>query len=260
MGHIFIFEDSPYSPGSMLLSENIEGIRFIFSGGADNMLDDIVRICNSDINDIVYAFADTVPDNRITMDKYSIMVQTVTLYEKRNVFVIPILCMEYFIIKMLSLYYDFKVSKDKESMYLSYIINEDFKYPVPGGKTLEKCYKDILNSNIRNCMINNVSGGNGKFYRINCKDCNRVNCRLKVSENESLISKALCLYTRFPIFEITSKEQEIMIRHICSDLKETGIKDTLLEIRKYYSSIFNVLHIGGDVVLSGILEVLSYTV
>ncbi len=257
MGYIFIFEDDSFSPSSMLLSENIEGVKFIFSGGIDHMIDDISDLCSSNSNDIVYAFVDTVPDNRITIDKYSAIVQIVVSCGRSNIFVLPIMCMEYYIIKMLSLYYDFKVAKDKKSMYLSYVIHEDFKYPVPDGKTLEKCYKDILNSNLRNCMINNVSRGNGKFYKINCRDCNRMKCSMKMNENEGLLSKAVCLYTRFPLFGMTSVRQESIVSSICMDLEKVDIKAALAYIREYYTDVFRALDMSGNVVLSGILLVLS---
>lgn len=258
MGYIFAFEDGSSTPSSKLLSI-IQGIKFVFSGGIDKLTDYVLDMCYKNTSDVVYVFVDTVPDNDVTLYKFITIVQAVISSGNKNIFVIPIICMEYYILKMLSLHYDFKVAKDNREMYLSYVINEDFTYPVPKGKTIEKCYKDILNSNIRNCMTNNISRGNGKFYLIDCKDCNRERCLIKNNDKGKLLLKALCLYTKLPVFEIISGEQEEIIKNsgICGGLEEIDVEDVLIEVRKYYHNVFNMLGINGDVVLDCIYMMLK---
>lgn len=161
-------------------------------------------------NKVINVFIDLVPDNPVTYEKNNWeCAASKNLYYSDFVY-------RFFILNMLAQFYHFRISGSMKDMYASLFAchlfflgfeaaKQDFKFKPPSGKTLEKCYKDILKGSIRRCMTNDSA--HSGFYKHSCSDCSRIKCINHESSIPDLKCKAVCRYTGMPIFEIVYDHQ-----------------------------------------------------
>lgn len=229
MSNIFIFEDREGTPSSqLLLASHCKNIKF--SEGFSNikcLLDDKQKSSKSiyNANDEYFVFIDAVPDNKdlvIALDKLQ-----VEMRDKANVHIIPILCVEYYITRLL---YDMKLlSEDRDTQlgrFVEYLVADfrwsefitaygryvDGKLWIEEGKrvyvhkTLEKAYKYILkigNDCTNNAKANEKHPNRGIFYTTDCNTCGL--CDLC---DKSQLYKAERLFTSLPVYSAYSEEQK----------------------------------------------------
>lgn len=211
----YIFEDSEQSPSSKLLRSCYNGDNIYFSsGGKANKILQVVNNCRmKDEKCVIVIFFDLPPNNRYTYINYEVLLDKILTEGYVNVYVIPIICIEYYILKFL-IGYNYLVPTDKQKELIKNLITGfDYKSEVVQKfvnknsyrkNSLEHVYKELLKELAINskCMLNKQSTENnnnfyGKFYKENC-NCDRHFCRINCNDNLSL--KAERLYSKLPGF------------------------------------------------------------
>ena len=91
----FLFEDNEQTPSSILLKNSYKGADIYFSNGSSLILSKVKEL-RKIFNDDIYIFYDLVPDNEVTVKGYTDLVRALKL-NYSNVYVLPIICIEYFI-------------------------------------------------------------------------------------------------------------------------------------------------------------------
>lgn len=100
-----IFEDHDRTPSSVLLKSGLYGNHIYFSGGCSRLLDKIDEVLKYKDTEAIYVFYDVPPDNSIAVEKYYQFIdEMISCSDYDCVKVIPIICIEYFICKMLFQY------------------------------------------------------------------------------------------------------------------------------------------------------------
>ena len=241
----FIFEDGfktidNSTPSSRLLKSSYNGNNIYFSNGNSN----IITILNSIYNpeDLFIIFLDVVPNNKALVEKYKeydIRLETDGL--DSNTFIIPIFCIEYYLIKFLDklgilFTKDKKIKNIYDNLYKTFNwgnLDDSFNL-----KSIEKIYKEIIKLQKPYCLRNENNLSKyyyGNFYKDSCTNCKDKRCIKKV--NFSLEYKAELLYTSLPIFSIISEKHQ-------SRLKDLGIEtiDTdITYIKQYMQTLYNSL-------------------
>ncbi len=250
MKYILVFEDNENTPSSKLLRENIHGVRFCFSNGAYNIARLIEKICNeSGSSDYeILVFIDYVPNNYYTYDTYRTLLDIKEeFYCKTNtkIYVLPIVCMEFYILKMLSSYYEFEIAERFSGLYNSLITELSFDDALLREfSSLEKAYKFLLQQSKKRCMININSEKEKKiegfFYKNDCMDCKKRAC---VNKNAVLLEKAIHLYTSLPVFRAVSEEQEKYMEKWGIGLVNKSIEIATEELKGLIRYIFSRLGI-----------------
>lgn len=215
-----IFEDNENTPSSILLRKCSNGENIIFANGASRVRGTLEKVYNEE--DYFIVLYDLVPDNGMTIMLYRALKEAVNIYS--NVVVIPIVCIEQIILRMLDdLGY---LTKTKITINLidnlvskfswSNLTEEDKKEI--SGKSLEKVYKLILNNQLDKCFVNSNDTSKrvetGRFYKEDCA-CNRKYCRFDCTDNLKI--KAERLYSWLPVFEkdISYKAMQQKVQDVC---------------------------------------------
>lgn len=226
------FEDNPNSPVSKLLSSSYLGKFMYFSEGISSLprlLNDFVKP-----SDEVYVFVDVVPDNGGTVRWLRII--EAEFSEQKNVHAIPIFCIEYVVLKMLTYYGYVEDSNVSKAVHIDEMTST-FKFK---EKTLEKLYKRLLSGSQRLCMHNKCSADKprqGMFYTKDC-DCLEKFCSLHCSDSLSL--KAERLVSKLPCFP-TNAEYKSLLASYGILLHDVEIANVLHEIQEFYTSVCSVL-------------------
>lgn len=247
MKYIFVFEDNENTPSSKLLRENIAGVRFCFSNGAYLVAQLVEDLCNEEGSSDyeILVFIDYVPMNYYTYDTYMTLLDIKEeFYWKKNtkIYVLPIVCIEYYILKMLSSFYEFDIPERFSDLYDSLIIDLSFDHAVLKEFTsLEKAYKFLLQHSKKRCMINKNSENEvkieGYFYKYDCVDCRR---RLCVNKKNLVVlkEKAMHMYTSLPVFKIVSEEQKKYMEELGISFEYNSVEEVVEELRRFIRSIF----------------------
>lgn len=255
-----LFEDYVKAPSSVLLSNSYYGINIEFSGGCHKLASDIKRLLLD--GDNVLAFVDVVPNNQDTIKLYeSLQVDFSKDIDSGRLVLCPILCIEYYILRMLVDYGYLDVAK---SIYLTNLIvrfnysNEELQNKINQSKkwveSLERFLKYVLinesNRIKQRCIKNNFEyeekdgklirkpSINGIFYEKDC-NCERKYCRLNSTDDIGL--KAERLYTSLPIFYV---EDDIHRKHISNlgiDTKDCDLELKFKEIQEFYDLVCDEL-------------------
>lgn len=206
---ILLFEDKENTPSSQLLKKSLYGENIKFSG-SNTALSKVAEQLKSDGHKVIIFF-DLAVNNRKTKELYESLSDK---YEDdSNILVLPIICIEYYILKMLYNhgFLDFDLYKSIDIQYSL----DNFVKEITGvaiDESIEKHYKHILNQigNKNHCYNNKTDAENkgllkGKFYTHGCP-CERTYC--KVCKTASIAYKAESLYSSLPVFFIDSKYKE----------------------------------------------------
>lgn len=252
MKYIFVFEDNENTPSSKLLRQNIEGVRFCFSNGAYHVAQLVEDLCNEEgsSNYEIMVFIDYVPMNYYTYDSYITLLDIKEeLYWKKNtkIYILPIVCIEFYILKMLSSFYEFEISERFSDLYDSLITDLSFDHAVLKEFTsLEKAYKFLLQQSKKRCMINKNSENKvrieGYFYKYDCVDCGRRLCANK-KNSVVLKEKAMHMYTSLPVFIIVSEEQKKYMEELGISIEYNSVEEVVEELRRFIKSIFRKMGI-----------------
>lgn len=232
MSNIFIFEDNENMPVSKLLS--IRGSVY-FSCGSRGLGRKLDSLYNG--QDAIIIFFDFVPNNINTHNLYLQLLSHIYESGYVSVYIVPILCIEYYVLKMLIECYAFKVGKEYNDLLECLIKN--FKWEnVPEEKKLisiEVLLKRVLNNSIKRCM-RNESGVGGQFYTTDSINCNILNSNYPRCKDAcgSLYKKFYNLYTSLPIFD-----DELLCESVENDnYNDAGIDVVLNKMDEFYYIIF----------------------
>lgn len=284
MSNIYVFEDKGSSqdgvssgditPSSELLLSSYNGKHFRFLCGSRRVYPKLCNIMKHDEASAHYVvFYDVSPNNINTINGFRDLV--FRCKGLHNVTIIPIICIEYYIIKLL-LGLEVFECKPEVWPFVAYLVYEfnwakfltsyaDGKYAkdywdrlsegtLPKAiKSLEKSYKHVLENQLRSCLINSSRAGSnwGLFYT---SDCNCDKCRFKGEYTQSY--KAEYLVFLLPLASIVSKNQEEALRKWGITVKMTTIIEAWLKQVDFYNkltenmgvtSIFNSDAFVGDI-------------
>lgn len=251
-----IFEDCCDTPVSVLLRHSVFGSNIIFSEGVSQIKNKVNALINLDDTFIIYY--DFVPDNFNTVKYYSkLSYELKNEYKNKNIFIIPIICIEYVIISMfirMLKIQNLKVFEYNASQILVDSSNFDYKLVerlTDKKLTLEKKYKNLLGKFSSVCMVNKNIGDNnitGLFYKKDC-DCSRYHCRYDISYN--LTDKADMLYLSLPLI-ISTPENDIIAQRLKKCIVKNVGWDSVYDFYRklckqmdiHWNEIYNALKTG----------------
>ena len=187
MNTILLFEDHEKTPSSCLLLYSVNSSNIKFSEGDGLLFKRVTELKN----------------NKYTVDKYRRLITRIREEHYENIIVYSIICIEVYVVGMLSKYGYLVHAKKSKNLYDCLYGVFDW-FGLPDSKTrisLEQVYKQILSEQRLFCMQNQNKEKNavfGSFYKINCSDCRNRVCN--VSRLDELEIKANRLYTMLPVF------------------------------------------------------------
>lgn len=173
---IFVFEDHEEDIISKFFRQaypNDIADRFVYAKGNSN-IKGIVNKLLSDTNDTIVVYLDTVPGNKETVKIYRDL-QKISRREQFRLVVLPVVCMEYYLIKAL---YDSQVMI--EHVGVDICLNKDLYFNSPliatmedntFVKNFEKYCKLILIKNLKRCACHSgkmTEECYGAYYQNDC--------------------------------------------------------------------------------------------
>lgn len=236
MSVVLLFEDSDKAPSSYLLKGSGFGEHMEFSQGARKLLSKAVELRNG--GNIVYAFYDLVPNNAKTISRYDDMLgwmRDKSFYY--DIYLVPIICIEYYICRYLYAHHLFVVSNSLNSLIEHVVATFDYagvpeKYRRESytGSSLEHMYKYILEEHKMQCFHNHFkysSDGkirdcesiSGIFYERDCV-CERKFCRVNCTEKHQVKAEKLCC--ELPAFFIGGSNHEKRLKELGLFFQETS--------------------------------------
>lgn len=211
----YVFEDNDDTPSSELLKLCANGSNIYFSEGHRRFwwkVKQVMKQLHED--DMLIGFFDLPLDNDMAVVMYDRVMRNYMSYIhlfKKNVYIIPIICIEYFIY--------FVVRHYNYDKYFS------LNYP-GSGSSEENRYKDILKHVA--CLSNRSGNTVGFFYKGGCNKCGCCDDRYLRAEQ---------LYSSLPAVGVVSKEHfNYLYKH---DI--FMVKTTMNEIEKETLVFFNGL-------------------
>ena len=252
MKEILIFEDGENTPSSRLLKASFNGDNIYFSERCTNMKDTLDKLYNN--TDRFWLFYDVPPNNEIAVNSYMSLCQE--LYSYKRVCVIPIICIEYYIIRMFAEYNYANLQNDVVGLVDNLVLDfnnsgiqemDKIKSNKVKG-SIERVYKYILDKQKLKCMLNHnkydklhniiESDITGKFYKIdcNCKFC-KINCKDKLS------LKAERLYTSLPIFDASNEDYKKILKDFKIYVKDVTAEEVLNKCQKIFDKLCDILNV-----------------
>lgn len=231
--YTFVFEDSPDSPSSKLLMSCYNGKSIHFTNG--NLL------ARAKINDLlnkghtnIVLFLDVNPNNKSTVTLYNSLRISRELEERwRNVIIVPIICIEYYIALMCK-FYNYFDEMQLQRPTIQHLVGCFEWNRMPNfvkGKSLEKIYKRLFEANdkCQACLINHSNSG--LFYLEDCK------CNDCTSNGTSLLKKAEQLYTCLPAFEVIDGRHKALLQKFGISSKTIQLSEIQIKQQKFYDNI-----------------------
>lgn len=241
MSYKFIFEDNIDTPSSALLLKSNSNI--YFSGGNRRLQLKLQQIYNN--TDVFIIFCDVPPNNSHTIQEYHNLVDVIKENNMKNVYVIPIICIEHIIIKFLNKHnYLGKQNRICQSILDNLINTLNWDNLLPQIKynenneevSLEKIFKRFMSEQPLLCQHNKNSKRivlEGKFYREDCL-CARKYCAINSTSNAS--KKSLQLYAELPIFSLNA-QQQVNMAQLNITISKININKVLQKQKKYYEAL-----------------------
>lgn len=240
-----LFEDNENTPSSILLKNSMHGDNIYFASGNSQVLNKLKSIYND--GDTVFIFFDVSPNNKWTIKFYNNIVQTIKGSKQyKNIYIIPIICIEYYICKFLKEYNYIVIKNEVIKQLANAIIGDTFDYSkIPMSilkvnklnNSLEKMYKHILSNQAMKCMNNKNDDSYdlyGMFYKCDCR-CERKYCSINCTD--SLEIKSERLYTSLPVFAVSSPEHREIINRLGIHISNIDINDIYKEVKQFYDDI-----------------------
>lgn len=253
-----LFEDNENVPISMLLKKSYNGNNIYFSSGCDKLLSKAISI--QDKEDIIVIYYDVAPNNNKTTKGYRDLCKTIKTKQLKNIIVVPIICIEYIIVK--SLYkYNQLIIPEKYKDIEEYLIKKlDWDGYINNCNTneytrssIEHFYKYVLTQiQPQRCKRNShkylkdgktidINYGSGKYYYIDCP-CNRF-CTLK--SDSKLKEKSEIAYLQLPLVPIIGKEHKRYIEKLNIRFKEVQLQDIEKERQTFYNELCLNMKVNG---------------
>lgn len=253
----FVFEDGENTPSSFLLKQSHHGKHIYFSNGVSQLLNKALDI--KELNDIVCMFYDVSPNNRKTVKGYELLVETLrqNADSMKDIFVIPIICIEYHICKVLYLNNWFCAMDSTEMTLIQNLVANfnwdglpvDIKNDNYVATSLEHAYKNILSrlkmrclhnsfEYSRNSKVRKASSICGRFYERNCV-CDRKYC--KIDCNETLKTKAEKLYCSLPVFVVDDDFHRNILVSLGIHPVALSAEEITLERKIFYDKICHTM-------------------
>lgn len=237
MSNYFIFEDNVNSPVSHLLASSSNGESYIFSGGSYNILKTVMSVYTKE--DEFYVFFDVVPNNVRTKEAYEIFRLTVNEKKLSNVHVIPIICIEYYVLRMLTTYNYISNNELIRGVVFNFDSGAFTNYVTKIGcnPSVEKVCKTMLRNLHKVCMHNESREKNplyGLFYMQDCK-CEERYCSVSFRDCLKLKSERMCC--TLPVFDVENKDKKTNLEGIGINTVEVTISDVIREQKALYNSI-----------------------
>lgn len=230
-----LFEDNENTPSSKLLKESVVGEFFEFSKGNINLENKARKLLKS-TDDVIVIMCDVVVDNIDTITKYNTLKHTFRGNER--IAILPIVCIEYYILKMfdrldlldgVKLYY----SKSLITFNWHSIVDN----VVPGKDSIEKFYKSMCDNLKNMCLRNRFEEKKsyiGSFYIEECM-CKTGHCRKNLSLTTD--DKAFILISCLPLFP--------PLAILINGIEGIGVKcksTTFEDVRKKQEKLYEKMH------------------
>ena len=246
----FVFEDGDDTPSSIMLKNSFNKNNIFFSNGCSKVLKKACAVQNP--GDTVYIFYDVSPNYKKTVNGYDTLIQTIKQNKLKDIYVVPIICIEYYICKMFYQYGCLCLThKYKQVLIDNLIAKFDWQNVVNQAQlthyeleSLEHMYKNIISSSKMRCQRNEfkyddkgvreTNNLRGIFYEKDC-NCDLKFCAIKCRDD--ILLKAERLYGMLPVFTIVSREHEEYLRKI-------GYNPVLLDnndIKKSCQDFYNAI-------------------
>lgn len=270
---IIIFEDNITTPSSGLLKSCYYGEKIFFSGGSHSlgtMINEFLPLDN------LLVFVDVAPNNRYTVMTYRDL--NSMFYDEikaGRLVIMPIVCIEYIILKMLSQY----GGAIGENTYIKHLVC-NFNYQDASVQSLinsrpklayslEKVFKFVLtdvskrsnhrclangfeyDKNEDGTLVRNEKSIKGIFYDRDC-DCDSKYCRLGIQD--SLELKAEKLYTSLPLFYVESDKHKEYLRKLGIDTNDCDITEVFGKVQEFYDVICKELGVSSVSISPNIIK------
>lgn len=238
MSNVFIFEDNEDSPISMLLKSSYSGNNMHFSGGSDLLSVELKKWYNNEDN--FFVFMDYVPNNKIIIASYGVLYNKISRY--KNVFLVPIPCIEYFVLKMFGQYGYNRLDKGSMNLYVNIV--ESFNWCDVESRhkstSLERLYKLLVSRQLPKCLHNNKDEDNNLFGKFYVSPCNCVYktrpCRSDRKDDVLLKAERLC--STLVMFDIVSDEHLEYLRLIGVEARKLTPELLYNKIDNLYKDMF----------------------
>lgn len=247
----FVFEDGEDTPSSILLKNTFAKNNIFFSGGCSKALNKACSIKKS--GDTVYIFYDVAPNYAKTVNSYNTLIQTIRQKKLKDIYVIPIICIEYYICAMFYKYNYLELArKDKQILIDNLITKFDWQSVISNMQlntyeldSLEHMYKSILTSTKMKCQRNkfkydkntglrDINSIAGVFYEKDCP-CAFKYCSINCGDN--ILLKAERLYTQLPVITVVSQAHEDFLKNMGITITKKSNSDIRKERQDFYNEI-----------------------
>lgn len=162
----FLFEDNLNTPSSILLKSSYNGKNIHFTSGnlESNILNKIESLIDENDNCTLVVFYDLPPNNKVIYNNYERPVDRVIENNYDDVHIVPIICIEYYLIKFLVLYNYIPINNKNIELINNLVISFDYtnssvinfvNKDTYRKNSLEHVYKQLLSYLIKSkCMLN----------------------------------------------------------------------------------------------------------
>lgn len=226
-------------PVQRLLETTLVGDDVYFSCGAYNIEDMVKEYVSKNKDVCVFIFLDVAPPNSAT---YMLFQKLSTVFsEYGNVFVFPILCSEYFALRVI---YDFgllqetsdeltemctKIMRDNDWNEVYSLCDIDKK-----STYVEKVLKRFVDKLVPVCKRNEIKNGypNGSFWISDCSQC--ILCGAEFS----LKHKAALILTYFPVIRKLDSADVSNLSEFSVQVRTLGLLDAYKEQIDFMNSVF----------------------
>ena len=250
-----VFEDGENTPSSILLKNTLYGENIYFSNGASGVLDKAMQVKKDD--DIIYIFYDMSPNNRKTIKGYEDLVRVIRSDKQTycNLYVIPIICIEYHICKMFDKYHYFYTRNTKALEMIDKLVKTfDWEHISDAirndqyiGESLEHAYKNILDLQRMPCLHNrfqydrndrmrNLLSPEGIFYEKDCV-CERKFCSIDCKD--TIVVKAERLYSLLPVMVVKTEEYHKLFYDLEIEVVDRTHEEIKAERQEFYKMVCN---------------------
>ena len=231
-----IFEDSPMSHISRLFCGSSAGKHMRFGSGYRGIVAAVREALADGEGAMVYV--DVSPSIQSTGEMYSKIRNRFVKYD--NVIVIPIICAEYILLRMLVHYgylNDLRKNDEVLDKFVVGYITELSNGLVNKEVSLEKTCKHLIKNHLPDCMQNSQTWP-GRFL---CGDCGCDICDIAdTAFTDDFKVKAERLYASLPLFFMSGGMEYTKVLDSCgAKYNITSLEDAITNIDKFYTELYD---------------------
>lgn len=202
--------------------------RVFFAGGNTKVYEKLQNLYNPDDYFVVYV--DVSPNNTTTVVLFR-RLASLPLCKKRNVLLLPIVCIEYYVLRMLSDNSILRIRPEWNDLYDALFVKEDFLSALKiKNLSVEKLYKLLVTGQFQKCAYN--SSQFGVYYKEDCP------CSLRCNINPSirLADKSFSLWRLLPVMD---DDTLFSVLPDDCEYRELSKQDIIKERTEFYSWLFS---------------------